>query len=213
MLVQLFFTSLVNPTMLGMSRNIIKNSEKVPLKFFIHRETRTYIKSQNVFHIKTVSGDIPENCSYLLKIKYIPINPDIFSYESFIIKVQGGNEVLINCYGKCTSLNTGISSRQVNFESVELGKSTSKVIRVYNDSDVDTYFQFFYSNEGIFGFEPKQGIIKNRSNERISVFFTPRENISYYDKAFCLFKNHLLIVSCFKYLKDLIIKNIIFKIN
>ena len=90
---------------------------------------------------------------------------------AFKIKVNGGNEIIFNCYGKCLSLNTSISSRQVNFESIELGKTNSKVIRVFNDSDTDTLFQFYYSNEGIFSFEPKQGIIKSRSNERISVKF------------------------------------------
>ena len=174
---------------------ILKNTEKVPAKFTIQRESRTYIKSQNTFALKSTSGEIPENCSFLLKIRYSPINPETLSYESFIIKVHGGNEIVFNCFGKCLSLNSSISSRQVNFESIELGKNTSKVIRVFNDSEVETFFQFYYSNEGIFSFVPKQGVIKPRSNERITVSYFPRENISYYDKAFCLFKNHLLVVS------------------
>jgi hypothetical protein len=177
---------------------IIKNLEKVSANFTIERETNTYIKSQNCFHLKVNSGEIPENCSFLVKILYTPTNPDVFSYESFKIKVSGGNEIIFNCYGKCLSLNTSISSKQVNFESIELGKTNSKVIRVFNDSDTDTFFQFYYSNEGIFSFEPKQGVIKLRSNERISVKFSPRENMTYYDRAFCLFKNHLLVVSILK---------------
>lgn len=174
---------------------IIKNPEKVPAKFTIVRETETHIKSQNCFHLKTMSGEIPKNCSYLIKIMYVPNNPDVLSYESFTVKVNGGNEILFNCFGKCLPLSTSISSKQVNFESIELGKSNSKVIRVFNDSDNETFFQFYYSNEGIFSFQPKQGLIKPHSNERISVSFNPRENITYYDKAFCLFKHHMLVVS------------------
>ena len=170
---------------------ILKNTEKVPLKFVINRLSH----SNKVFHLKTSSGEIPENCSYLLKITYIPQHPDIFSYETFNIKVNGGNEIKFNCYGKCNLISSSISSRQVNFESVEQGRSAGKVIRVFNESEVETSFQFFYSNEGIFSFVPKQGIIKSRSNERISVYFNPRENMSYYDRAFCLFKNHIIVVS------------------
>ena len=63
MLVQLFFTSVVNPKMLGMSRNVIKNSE---LQF-----VPTLMKEKQF-------NDSVEGLQYLLKIKFKMENIKIF---------------------------------------------------------------------------------------------------------------------------------------
>lgn len=173
---------------------IIKNPEKVPANFEIHRLNPNIIDDQHTFILNHTSGTIPENCSFLLKIRYVPLHAEVFSYESFEIRIKGGPTEIFNCYGKCYGLTASISSKQVNFESIEYGQFTSKVLRVYNLSDTETSFQFFYGDNGVFSFEPKQGIIKPKSNERISVYFNPKEHLTYYDRTFCLFKNHLLFV-------------------
>ena len=174
---------------------IIKNQEKVPAKFEVDRTSPEYIPHQNSFHLKDSKGEIPPNCSFLLKIKFIPMYPEVFSYESFQVRINGGTSEYFNCFGRCKGLSASLSSKHVNFDSVELGAKTSRVIRVYNHSEIDSEFQFYYQNDGVFKFEPRQGKINAKSNERITVSFNPKENISYYDRCFCLFRNHILFVS------------------
>lgn len=173
---------------------IIKNQEKVPAKFEIFKISPEYISNQSSFYLKDYKGTIPPNCSFLLKIKYLPIYPEVFSYESFKVRIIGGSSQYFNCFGRCKGLSASISSKHINFESIELGNRTSKVFRIFNHSEIDSEFQFYFQNEGVFKFEPRQGKIKAKSNERISVLFYPKENISYYDRCFCLFKHHLLFV-------------------
>ena len=122
---------------------IIKNQEKVPAKFEIDRISPEFIPHQNSFHLKETKGEIPPNCSFLLKIKFVPKHPEVFSYESFQVRINGGTSEIFNCFGRCKGLIASLSSKHVNFESVELGVKTSKVIKVYNHSEIDSEFQFY----------------------------------------------------------------------
>lgn len=49
------------------------------------------------------------------------------------------------------------------------------------------------TKKNIFSFKTIEGVIAAKSTARIVVYFTPKETVSYYTRAFCLVKNHLVL--------------------
>ncbi len=173
---------------------IINNPEKVPAKFSVEKKKFINAKVVEQFFVSDLSGIVPPNSSYLLKVKFVTSYPNFFSYETFDIITKGGNVNRFNCIAHSLALNTNISEKFLNFYSVELNSSKTKMIRLFNESDEQTYFQFFYNNDHVFIFDLLQGVIPARSNVRVTITFNPKETISYYDRVFCLMKNHFLFV-------------------
>jgi len=185
---------------------IITNQESVPAKFIITKESVQPGKNPEVFNLSSNHGEIPPHSNFLLNIKYKPFFPSIFSYEIYKIKTIGGNEIVFKCFGSCEKLKTWIGSRNINFKSIELGNSMTKLIRFHNDSDIPTEFQVFHENSGVFSFDHTDGVIPAKGNVRINVTFKPIETMIYYDRIFVLTKNHSLITldlfgSCHNLLK------------
>ena len=173
---------------------IINNPEKVPARFIVEKKKFVNAKLIEQFYVSDLSGIVPPNSSFLLKVKYVTSYPNYFSYETFDIITKGGNVNMFNCIGHSLALNTNISEKFVNFYSVDLNSTKTKMIRLFNESDEQTYFQFFYNNDHVFLFDQLQGVIPAKSNVRVTITFNPKETISYYDRVFCLIKNHFLFV-------------------
>ena len=88
-----------------------------------------------------------------------------------------------------------------------LGKQIKKLFRIYNDSDLATEFQIYHDNSGAFSFDITEGIIPGKTNVRINVTFRPYETIIYYQRIFCLIKNHILFsIDLFGSCHNLLIK-------
>ena len=98
-----------------------------------------------------------------------------------------------SCSGSCLSLSTYLNAKCVNFKSVPLGGQMTKLIRVYNDSAQETDYQMFHNNDRAVKINKTQGTIKAHTNMRINITFRPYETITYYERVFCLIKNHMLI--------------------
>jgi len=174
---------------------ILTNPEKVVAKFKIIKKSGDK-GPYNVkyFSLSVSEGEIPPNSSYLVKITYNALFVNLFSCDNFVINVFGGNTERFSCIGNCLALNTNVSSRIINFGSIELDETNTKLIRLVNDSDLETTYQFYYNNPGPFYIAETEGIIPARSNVRVYINFKPRETIIYYDRVFCLIKNHMLLV-------------------
>lgn len=173
---------------------IINNPEKVAAKFVVEKKKFVNAKLIEQFYVSDLSGIVPPNSSFLLKVKYVTSYPNYFSYETFDIITKGGNVNRFNCIAHSLALNTNISEKFVNFYSVDLNSTKTKMIRLFNESEEQTYFQFFYNNDHVFLFDQLQGVIPAKSNVRVTITFNPKETISYYDRIFCLIKNHFLFV-------------------
>jgi len=175
---------------------VITNPEKVSARFKIIRKGDTnYGNNINYFSLSDSEGLVPPSSAFLVKITYHALFVNHFSCENFDLVVQGGNKESFSCLGNSLALNTSVNNKTIDFGSIELEGSSSKSIRLLNDSDLDTNYQFFYSNPGPFYVGEMEGVIPARSNTRINILFKPRETIIYYDRIFCLIKNHMLIVS------------------
>ena len=129
------------------------------------------------------------------------------SYETFLLSTKGGNKLMFSCSGSCRPLKTWVGAKNVNFKSVALGNQIKKLFRIYNDSDIPTEFQIYHDNSGAFFFDVTEGIIPGKSNVRVNVTFRPYETIMYYQRVFCLIRNHSLFpIDLFGSCHDLLIK-------
>ena len=145
-----------------------------------------------MFYISNLSGEIPPNSNYLLKILFKPIFCLNNSYETFSLSIKGGNKLTFSCRGGCNPLHTWVGTKSVNFKSVPLGNQVKKLFRIFNDSDIPTEFQLYHDNSGAFFFDVNEGIIPAKSNVRVNVTFRPYETMAYYQRIFCLIRNHSL---------------------
>ena len=171
---------------------IISNLETVPAHFTIERKSTQPGKQPNVFFISNLTGDIPPKSNYLLKILYKPLFPSNDSHEVFCLSTKGGNKITFSCKGSCKPLKTWVGTKCVNFSTVPLGGQMRKLFRIYNDSDIATEFQIYHENSGAFSFDVTEGIIPPKSNIRVNATFKPYETIVYYQRVFCIIKNHIL---------------------
>ena len=171
---------------------IISNLESVPAHFTIERKSIQPGKQPCTFFISNLTGDIPGKSNYLLKILYKPLFPSNNSHEIFCLTTKGGNKIIFSCKGTCVPLETRVGTKFVNFNTVPLGSQIKKLFRIYNDSDIPTEFQIYHDNSGAFSFDVTEGIIPGKSNIRINATFKPYETIIYYQRVFCLIRNHTL---------------------
>lgn len=173
---------------------VLTNTEAVPAKFTITRQSTQPGKHPEVFYLSTLTGEVPPNTCFLIKIKYKTVFPGLSSHENYLIKTAGGNQLHFSCSGMSSSLKTWLGAKYVNFKSIPLGTQNTKRIRIYNDSDQPTEYQMYYMNNGAFIINKTQGLIPSKSNMRINITFRPFETIVYYERVFCLMKSHFLTV-------------------
>ena len=140
---------------------IISNQEKIPTKFIIKRIN----KNDNLpyfFHLSKLKGEILKNSHFILKIKFKPQFLNTLIYETFTLSIDGGNTLKFSCKGNCSPLKIWANSKHINYKSISLGTQLKKFIVLHNDSDIDTDYQIFHENCGIFSFENLQGIIPGK---------------------------------------------------
>ena len=172
---------------------IITNTESVPAKFIITRHSEQPGKHPEIFFLSETKGEIPPYSAFLVKIKYQTFFPGVASFETYTLKTIGGNTMRFSCSGSCLTLSTYLNAKYVNFKSVPLGNQITKLIRVFNDSDLSADYQIFHNNDGAFKINKTEGTIKAHSNMRINITFKPYETITYYERVFCLIKNHIVL--------------------
>ena len=186
---------------------IVSNNENVPGKFSIERTSTQPGKQPCMFYISNLTGDVPPKSNFLIKILFKPMFPFCNSYETFVLSTKGGNKVMFSCSGSCKPLKTWVGAKSVNFKSVPLGNQIKKLFRVYNDSDLPTEFQIYHDNSGAFFFDVTEGVIPGKSNVRVNVTFRPYETMIYYQRVFCIIRNHILFpIDLFGSCHNLLIK-------
>lgn len=62
-----------------------------------------------------------------------------------------------------------------------------------NDSDLPTSFQFFTDKSNLFSISMTEGIVKPHASQRIIITFSPQRTGNYYERIFCLVKNHKVL--------------------
>ena len=172
---------------------IISNSEPVVGKFTIVQTSAQPGKHPKIFKLSTLKGEVPPQNSFLVKINFTPFFPKSTSYETYEIRTIGGNVVKFSLTGGCTPLKIFLNTKYINFNTVELGQSVTKLIRIYNESDLETDYQILHTNgSSVFFIKENeiQGTIRPHTNLRVNVTFKPNQTSLFYERVYVLARNH-----------------------
>ena len=172
---------------------IISNSEPVIGKFTIVQTSAQPGKHPKIFKLSTLKGEVPPQNSFLVKINYSPFFSKSTSYETYELRTIGGNVVKFSLTGGCTPLKIFLNAKHINFNTVELGSSVTKLIRIYNESDLETDYQILHTNgSSVFYIKENeiQGTIRPHTNLRVNITFKPNQTSLFYERVYILAKNH-----------------------
>ena len=172
---------------------IISNNEMVPGKFSIIQTSVQPGKHPQIFKLSAMKGEIPPQNSFLVKVNFTPFFPRSTSYETYEIRTSGGNTLKFSLTGGCTPLKIFLNCKHINFGTVELGNSMTKLIRIYNESDMETDYQILHSNgSSVFYIKDQeiQGTVRPHTNIRVNVTFKPNQTSLFYERIFIISKNH-----------------------
>ena len=172
---------------------IISNSEPVKGKFTIVQTSAQPGKHPRIFKLSTLKGEVPPQNSFLVKINYTPFFPKSTSYETYEIRTIGGNVVKFSLTGGCTPLKIFLNAKHINFNTIELGSSVTKLIRIYNESDLETDYQILHTNgSSVFSIKENeiQGTIRPHTNLRVNITFKPNQTSLFYERVYILARNH-----------------------
>lgn len=173
---------------------ILKNPSLVPAEFVVEKEEA----DKDVlacFALDYTKSTIPPNSSFLIKVKYSPFVVNLYSCTHFKVKVKGGNEEQLNCTGQALGVEVGLSAKSIQFGEVTYGNTTNRVLHIHNYSSQAATFQFINDRKNVFSFSKKEGVIKPHSDFRIVITFCPTDTINFYERIFCIVKNHIILVS------------------
>ena len=172
---------------------IISNGEMVPGKFNIIQTSTQPGKHPKIFKLSATKGEIPPQNSFLIKVNFTPFFPRSTSYETYEIRTLGGNVLKFSLTGGCTPLKIFLNCKHVNYNTVELGNSMTKLIRIYNESDMETDYQIIHTNgSSVFYIkeEEVQGAIRPHTNLRVNITFKPNQTSLFYERIYIISKNH-----------------------
>jgi hypothetical protein len=76
---------------------------------------------------------------------------------------------------------------------VQNENNTNRLLNVVNSSDLPTSFQFVSDRHNTFSFSQTEGIVKAHSSVRVIITFNPTRTGNFYERVFCLVRNHKVL--------------------
>ena len=140
--------------------------------------------------MNSYNGTIPPNASFTITVKFVPSIVGLTSCSQYQVTTVGGNQLTFSVKGQAVGYNVGLSVRSIHFGEVQLGQSTNRLLNILNDSELPTSFQFITDNKNLYSFSKVEGIVNGKSSARIIITFTPESTSNYYERVFCLVRNH-----------------------
>ena len=86
-----------------------------------------------------------------------------------------------------------LNAKTINFGEVSIGKRNTRLLNVENYSPLPTKFQFYVDPNNMFSFDRTCGIVPPNSSVRIIINFSPSRTNIYYERAYCIVKNHSIL--------------------
>jgi hypothetical protein len=87
----------------------------------------------------------------------------------------------------------GLSNQSIHFGEVQLGQNTNRLLNIVNYSDLPTTFQFITDKKNLFSFSKIEGTVAANSSTRIIITFTPNATTNFYERVFCLVRQHSVL--------------------
>ena len=116
---------------------LIKNNSDVYARFSVNKVQDDEFTDHS-FSIDYQTGEIPPKSTFLIKATFSPRITEMVSVTHFQIVCAGGNTMTLECLGTGMTFNVFLSSISLNFGEIRLGKTTSRLLTINNDSDLPT---------------------------------------------------------------------------
>lgn len=170
---------------------LIHNTGQVPTHFKIEKEKSE--DEDSAFSVGVKKGYIPPGESFAVVFKFQPKLVGVCSNAHYTIRSKGGNHISISCFGIGIGYDVHLSAKSMNFGEVSLKNTTNRLVNVVNNSDLATSFQFLVDKKNLFSFSITEGVVPARGSVRVIITFTPQDTVNYYERVFCLIRNHKLL--------------------
>ena len=138
-------------------------------------------------------GEITPGQRIKVTVTYSPQIAGVKSYTLFKVGAFGGNQIEFSCQGLAEGYDVDLSTKTIQFGEVQESQTTNRLLNVVNNSDLPTAFQFFSDKNNLFSFSLTEGIVKPHASQRIIITFSPQRTGNYYDRIFCLVRNHKVL--------------------
>lgn len=76
---------------------------------------------------------------------------------------------------------------------MQLGSTTNRLVNIVNCSDLPTTFQFVTDKKNMFSFSKVEGQVAANSSTRIIITFTPTATTNFYERIFCMVRQHSVL--------------------
>ncbi|EGR30774.1 hypothetical protein IMG5_123900 [Ichthyophthirius multifiliis] len=163
----------------------IKNISQVQTEFTIQKKN-TDENIHQAFFLDAKEGQIPGNSIFLLNINFKPQLQDLVYIQHWEILFPGGNPVEFSVIGEGEGFDVFFDVKSVNFGEIKIGNQQSKLVKLYNNSDMECRYQIFNELGNVFQANNQIGVIKGKSHVRILILFQPINTICYYERIFCV---------------------------
>jgi len=170
---------------------LVHNTGQVSTYFKIEKEKTE--DEDTSFSVASKKGFIPPGETFSLMFKYQPKLVGVCSNAHYTIRSKGGNYISISCFGVGIGYDVHLSAKSMNFGETSFGNKITRLINVVNNSDLATSFQFLVDRNNLFSFSIVEGIVPARGSVRVIISFNPQDAGNYYERVFCLIRNHKLL--------------------
>lgn len=133
-------------------------------------------------------GTLGPNEYGILSITYTPSTSGAASFQQFVISTPGGNRALLQVRGTAEGPRLTFSSRVLDFGSVIVGETQSKVVYIENVSEVAAAYEFRDDGGGVFLLSRPRGLVAPQSVGHTRVAFTPGTPANHWRRLVCVVK-------------------------
>ena len=169
----------------------LQNSSLVPTRYTIEKVNDD--GKDNAIQVDHTHGELTPGNITKVTVNYTPQLAGVKSYCLFKVSAFGGNQIEFSCRGEADGYSVELSSKTVHFGEVQAQQTTNRLLNVVNDSDLPTSFQFFTDKSNLFSISMTEGVVKAHASQRIIITFSPQRTGNYYERIFCLVKNHKVL--------------------
>lgn len=139
------------------------------------------------------TAQLQPNSSNTVSVTYTPRIQDITTCAYFKVSTNGGNNLSFTCRAVALGFDVELSAKSLHFGEVQVDTETNRILNVVNNSDLPTQFQLNTESGNMFSFSQTVGTVKPHSACRIVVNFGPKKTGNYYERVFCVVKNHKVL--------------------
>ncbi|CAM9432851.1 unnamed protein product, partial [Choristocarpus tenellus] len=182
----------------------LRNQSVVPAAFKISRVEND---RDPAFTLNPMEAVIPPEDELIIAVTYSPTAVGTFTADNYEVAATGGNKVWVMLQGWAVGPQVRLEKKEdpfaqgqgvpdsVNFRDVRIGKTTTRVIYLYNAADLPCRFCFVVEgNSSVFKFSQIIGTIPSAGTEhpgetQITLSFSPGAPFNYYRRIFCLLEN------------------------